>query len=399
MKTFFLTLCLLIYTSFLSQTCATISDGTYGNSQTSPFAPVYGLYNYSWSSTIYNSSDIGSAKTIASLAWYVDEFQSGYSQSGPYTFNNVQIYFAYTTLSGWAGTNSVSGLNRLTGVNVAQGITSWTKVFDGSITFNASNVYKTITLTNPFSYDGVSNLVVHVDNNDGSWSSGYPIFHYTTYNTATSTRTMKYGAQDASMGPTSGSRSYQRPDIKFCTSVVLPIELIYFKPTYKNGIVNLEWSTATEHNNDYFTIEKSIDGEDFQSIGTVKSVGESTKLNSYHFEDNRLENSVIYYRLKQTDIDGRYTTSDIESVLIKNESNISFYPNPVKDEINLIYDSNQNSDKTINIFDYKGLLIFSNVFKIKEGYNDIHLELSNLKPGVYIIKVDDMVKKFECNNF
>jgi len=380
----------------VSQTCTTISDGTYGNSQTTPLAPMYGLYDYSWSSSIYRAADIGEAKTIASMAWYVDGFQSGYSQTGPYTFNNVQIYFAYTTLSGWASTTNVSGVNRLTGVNVSQGITSWTKVFDGSITFNASDVYKTITLTSPFSYDGATNLIVHVDNNDGSYVSGYPIFHYTNYNIATSQRTMKYGAQDGSMGPTSGTRMYARPDIKFCTASALPIELIHFNPFYQDDKVKINWSTATEYNNDYFTIEKSIDGIKYDTIGVIDGVGNSTTLTNYYFEDRTITNEIQYYRLRQTDVDGKFTLTDWVSVNINTLINdMSVHPNPFNHDINITLNSNYDTEQKINIIDPLGRLVFSEIRHFDYGVNNVNIHLDEISEGIYLIDVGGKICKIK----
>ncbi len=327
---------LMVCSFAAAQTCTTISDGTYGNSQTSPLSPLYGLYNYSWSSTIYNSADIGAAKTITSLAWYVDSYQSGYSQTGPYTFNNVQIYFAYTTLSGWASTSNVSGVNRLTGVNAAQGITSWTKVFDGSITFNTVNAYTTVTLTTPFSYNGTTNLIVHVDNNDGSWASGYPDFHYTTYNTATSTRTMKYGAQDASMGPTSGSRFYARADIKFCTATALPIELASFE-CHPTSLQNeLMWITNSERNNAYFTLERGSyeDSLQWTTLTTVTGAGNSPTQNIYNYNDREFQSVINYYRLSQTDFDGVTETFPVIAVDNRPEARYAIkYINEIGQEV------------------------------------------------------------------
>ena len=305
----------VLITSFYSQPqCTTISDGTYGNSQTSPLAPMYGLYNYSWSSSIYYQSNIGSAKTIGSIGWYVDEFQSGYSQSGPYTFSNIKVYFAYTTLSGWSNISNVSGVNRLTGVNVAQGITSWTKVYDGPITYNASNTWKFITLDTQFSYNGTSNLIVHVENWDGSYQSGYPYFHYTS-TSSTSNRTMKYGAQDSpSMGPTAGTRFYTRPDIQFCQPVSLPIELLYFKGKKTESGNLLEWETATETNNDYYTIYRSNYPIDWNDIVQIDGSGTSLKINKYSFLDRDYINEINYYYLRQTDFDGRIKEYEIISI-------------------------------------------------------------------------------------
>ena len=317
MKTIKLVLFVLLTTYATAQSgCTIISDGTYGNSQTSPLAPMYGLYDYSWSSNIYYAADIGAAKTINSIGWYVDAFQSGYSQTGPYTFSNIKVYFAYTTLSGWASTSNVSGVNRPTAVNVAQGITSWTKVYDGPITFTASNVWKSILLTTSFSYNGTSNLIVHVENWDASWQSGYPIFHYTN-TTATGNRTMKYGAQDGSMGPTSGTRFYSRSDIQFCTGTSLPIELVYFEGRNTVDGNLLEWQTATEINNDYFTLERGVYANgsvDWQVIEYQPGAGNSTITNTYGYYDWEYADDINYYRLTQTDYNGQQETFNIIAI-------------------------------------------------------------------------------------
>lgn len=393
-KVLFINLFLLL-TFFSQSQCTTISDGTYGNSQTSPLAPLYGLYDYGWSSVIYYPADIGSSRTIGSISWYVDGFQSGYSQTGPYTFSNIKIYFSYTTLSGWASTSNVSGVNRITAVNSSQGITTFTKVFDGSITFNASDVWKSITLDTPFSYNGTSNLVVHVENWDGSYTSGYPIFHYTN-TTSTGNRTMKYGSQDGSMGPTSGSRFYSRPDIKFCSVSVLPIELFYFKPYYSNNEIKLEWVTASEQDNDYFTIEKSLDGVNYETIDTIDAVGNSKISNRYNTEDRRITSSVMYYRLKQTDYNGKSTKTDWYSVNIDQIYDVVLYPNPVNGELSIRFDSKINGTD-VKVFDLTGKIIYESNFKDDNGIDEIIVDLTNIPKGLYMVEVLNKVYKLEHN--
>lgn len=377
--------------------CTIISDGTYGNTQTSPFTPLYGLYNYSWSSSIYYASDIGVAKTISSISWYVDEYQNGYSQTGPYTYSNVKIYFAYTTLSGWSNISNVSGINRLTGVNVSQGITSWTKVYDGPITFNTCNAWTTIPLTSTFSYDGVTNLVVHVENWDGAWGYGYPYFHYTS-TSSSSLRTTKYGYQDASMGPTAGTRAYTRPDITFCVPSALPIELLYFKPKYEDDIVKIRWSTASEHNNDYFTIEKSYDGINYEVIKTVPGAGNSTHVIDYYEEDRVFVSSIVYYRLKQTDFDGKYVRTDWESVFIdKKVTDLEIRPNPFDQELNISFISDINGIKTLNLTDLIGNVVYQEDIMVFDGVNNIKIKLNTLSRGVYLLNFDKMSFKVEHN--
>ncbi len=303
---------MLSFTGLSQSECTTISDGTYGNTQTTPTSPVYGLYDYGWSSTIYYQANIGSAKNISSISWYVDAFQSGYSQSGPYTFSNVKIYFAYTTLTEWSTASNVSGTHRLIGINVPQGITSWTKVYDGSITFNSSNVWKYITLDSPFSYNGTSNLIVHVENWDGSWANGYPIFHYTNAfsSSGTSVRLNKYAGQDGSMGPTSApNRTNDKTDIQFCELVSLPIELLYFKgfPGERENV--LEWESASEYNNDYYTVYyMSNDNLIWKDGVHVAGAGTSSVSHKYRSTLPYDYQGINYYMLEQTDTDGKHKT-------------------------------------------------------------------------------------------
>lgn len=315
----------------------TISDGTYGNSQTSCYAPTYGLFDYSWSSTIYYASDLGSAKAISSLAWYVDEFQSGYSQSGPYTFSSVKIYIAHTTLSGWSNINNVSGLDRPTGNNSSQGISNWTLVYDGSVTFDASNAWKTINLTTAFSYNGSSNLIIQVENWDGSYASGYPIFHYTS-TSASSIRTVKYLYQDGSMpaSSTDGIRSYNRPDLRIATSATsLPVELSDFW-SVNNGDDNIiYWSTDTEKNSSHFNLQKMIDGN-WVTISKINSSENSTQKLNYKETDLRVDNIVNYYRLEHVDINGDIKTYWPISVDNRNKTKwVVGYFNMMGQEINI----------------------------------------------------------------
>ena len=96
--------------------------------------------------------------------------------------------------------------------------------------------------------------------------------------------------------------------------VALPIELISFTG-YKAGINNeLKWITSSEYINDYFTIEKTIDGFVFETIGTVDGQGTSNEFEEYSLIDNNVFRVINYYRLKQTDFDGNYTYSELISI-------------------------------------------------------------------------------------
>ena len=97
-------------------------------------------------------------------------------------------------------------------------------------------------------------------------------------------------------------------------AVALPIELLSFDAKRYQGNVKVNWKTASEINNDFFTIERSIDGENFDRISEVDGAGNSTHIISYFMIDTDYKNGINYYRLKQTDYNGSETLSEIVAV-------------------------------------------------------------------------------------
>lgn len=118
----------------------------------------------------------------------------------------------------------------------------------------------------------------------------------------------------------------------------LPVELINFKAQVVADGVQLSWATASESNNDFFTIERSASGEEFSSIGIINGKGTTNQRSSYLLTDPHPLNGRSYYRLKQTDFDGTFTYSSIISVTYDGPTaaGLRVYPNPFNGiEINI----------------------------------------------------------------
>ena len=96
--------------------------------------------------------------------------------------------------------------------------------------------------------------------------------------------------------------------------VGLPIELLYFKGVPSENHNHITWSTASEHNNNYFDIETTIDGIEYHSITRLSGSGNSQTKIDYEFDDYNIDNGISYYRLKQTDYDGKFRYSDLISI-------------------------------------------------------------------------------------
>jgi hypothetical protein len=132
--------------------------------------------------------------------------------------------------------------------------------------------------------------------------------------------------------------SYSPFTLSWLTGTPLPITLVEFKATKVNEVVQLEWTTSTEINNDYFTIEKSTNGIDFEPISRINGAGNSNYLINYSKFDFNIEKVINYYRLLQTDFDGKITYSDIVSVdMSKDAGTIIMTVNSIGQEVNSNY--------------------------------------------------------------
>lgn len=112
-------------------------------------------------------------------------------------------------------------------------------------------------------------------------------------------------------------------------AAVLPVQMASFTASFDFNKVSLNWSTASEANNAYFTIERSADGTNYSSLAKVNGAGNSSALISYSYSDLSPVNGTSYYRIRQTDIDGNTTVSEVKTV--KNNStakNITVFPIP-----------------------------------------------------------------------
>ena len=181
------------------------------------------------------------------------------------------------------------------------------------------------------------------------------------------------------------------------TEVPLPIELINFMAYVRNDWVYLEWQTASEINNNYFTIERSIDAVNFKPIGTKQGAGNSSTLQYYNYIDSILNlkpqtSNILYYRLKQTDFDGQYEYSAIRAVNIKqNTAEVVIYPNPVNSQITIQADEQELS--SIRIYNILGQDVTNLTKQLSKTDNSIIIDLSNLANGIYSVRTQTTANK------
>ena len=158
----------------------------------------------------------------------------------------------------------------------------------------------------------------------------------------------------------------------------LPIHLISFSISKRNGFATLNWTTASELNNSHFDIERSDDGINFIKIDQVKGAGNSTSVINYAYADKNLSSDTKYYRLKQIDFDGKETISSIKAVTF---TSIGLELKSTLVNNYLEVNTNNHLETTLYIFTNSG----QKVFEIKaKGLQQINV--SALSAGVYILK-------------
>lgn len=174
----------------------------------------------------------------------------------------------------------------------------------------------------------------------------------------------------------------------------LPVELITFTAKPQGNSALLNWATASETNSATFEIERSLNGTNFERGGSIQAAGNSNVEKRYAFTDKNPNANLVYYRLKQIDLDGTFAYSEIQSVRFNGlASEIALYPNPANDAITLAF--GQEKSGVIQVVNNLGQVVLERtVSKLTEKV----LNVTALPVGVYQVIISDQqttsVKRF-----
>lgn len=239
-----------------------------------------------------SSTPVGWSTTTPS-GWSINNYGVGNARSGAYALrlssassgNGKYVYIPISVQDGYTYT-----------------ITFWTKRIC-STTINTNETSNQTTLLSTFTQTNSSC--------SSNWSTWYQ-WSNTYVSTYTGTMYFQILANTVYGGPTSiyidDLSIYESPPVD------LPIELLYFEASEHERYNHIIWSTASETNNDYFNLEKTQDGVVFYDITTVNGAGNSSHQLFYEYDDYDVTNEICYYRLKQTDYDGKFKYHNMISV-------------------------------------------------------------------------------------
>ena len=171
------------------------------------------------------------------------------------------------------------------------------------------------------------------------------------------------------------------------TSNPLPVELLSFGGEFDGKVVILNWVTMTELNNDFFEIEWSANGKDFEVIGKVYGHGTTSIRQYYSFEDAEPIFGLVYYRLRQVDYDGQYEYSDIIAVDVRfaEHGRLNIYPNPFSAAATITYSVPEKTRVLLTIRSITGRTVYSLIDDVKEaGLHQIMLD--RIGNGMFILQ-------------
>jgi Secretion system C-terminal sorting domain len=186
----------------------------------------------------------------------------------------------------------------------------------------------------------------------------------------------------------------------FCLGcAILPIELIEFSGKCNGKGIVLHWTSMSEKNNDYYSVERAEDGINFIQLGNVRGAGTSNIKNTYSFIDDSPSGKQVQYRIKQTDFDQSISYSDLISIEpcdIKGELSFEVYPNPVSDLISISIKNYDNRSRLI-VSDAVGKIIYDEA--VERSYNQF--DFLPYENGLYLIQIissqKTIIKKFIKN--
>ena len=207
---------------------------------------------------------------------------------------------------------------------------------------------------------------------------------FTLMNTNINKFTYKVGANNLAVDAVARQKGNYFKGFNYVST--LPVKYHAFTAALNNESVLLNWITEFEVNNNYYEIERSFDGNQFSVIGKVATNNNK----DYDFKDASsalTENTIAYYRLKQVDVDGKFTYSNILSVRLQINADVKMQvsPNPFMETITTRFMATEKGKAEIRIMNTKGQIVSNKVINIIKGYNNIQIDgLSNLSSGIFI---------------
>lgn len=168
----------------------------------------------------------------------------------------------------------------------------------------------------------------------------------------------------------------------------LPIALSFFSAEPMDSkSVDLSWSTRSEENNEYFSIEHSINGREFVEIDQIEGAINSSVERFYTYIHKDAAEGTNYYRLKQVNIDGTFSYSPIEAVRLAIKMDVDIFPTLAENQVTLAVSVELDSDVQIEVYNILGRLVSTDI--LERGATQTILNVANLQKGQYLVRISN----------
>ncbi len=366
-----------------------------GSGVTQQVDAVFTLNNLNFGSSTIQQSVNFQFDVPASTIGIENNFQPSFigSTLNPYPALGTYVLFQQWTVNFYlAGTTTPANLPIIVQVYDNDGTTS-SYYINEIITFNTppSSIVTSSAGATPTTETVNGNTVTSDNTTQSGIGTGLQYMVYAYYASVSSFQiTIKDSIQFTNPSTTWGSRYHsfiigcQNPGL----IPLLPVKLLKFDAQNIDCKVNmLNWVTATEVNSEFFEIERSEDGKNFELIGKVEAAHNSTTNRSYQFKDNNTKSA--FYRLKMVNIDKSFEYSEI---IFLNSCSLeigTLSPNPATTEMNLELKAEYPREVTVSIFNALGQLVLSlPKQQLNNGQNNILINVNELPNSTYFLKVD-----------
>ena len=332
--------------------------------------------------------------------------------SGPTTIASSDLTEGAADGSGTAGTythiNNPINQSQFFTLNIAPHYGNFQMVVNGPASTTARTWYKSVPVTAGTSYaftlfaarvDGTDPLITLQVN--GSTVQSYDMslqpvgkwWRIAGQYTASSTGNITISVLDTRAG---GLNNYSIDDICFrsCTNcATLPLHRLELTTTLNGNTVGLKWLAENEMNTSQFIVERSTNGVAYEQVGMKPAGGLTNILTEYRSTDDiqsLSSASIIYYRIRAVDNDGKYAYSNIVTVRLSKKAGIQIWPSPFNDYLSISYNAAGSTQVSVDIVNSVGKSVSLNSYQVNRGLNQLSVSgLEKLSAGIYYIRITD----------
>jgi len=254
--------------------------------------------------------------------------------------------------------------------------------------YNNASPAISLTQVAPGTYRGINTDGISVNGIDTSAKK----YMFTVTNSNVSSFTVKVGVVKTNTNQTARQFSLYMKGFAYPNLLSLPVKLVSFTAALNNNNVDLRWTTASEENLSHFVVERSTDGVNYSQAAVVFAYGNTTETKNYNFPDPvaNVQSSIIYYRLRSIDADGKSQLSQVRIVRIGKQNaqiNLITYPNPASSELRITVPSVwQNKEVLLEVFTTTGQRL--KAIRSANVSQTETISVSELSKGIYIIKAN-----------